>query len=193
MRKIVLFLFFISFVFSAESILGQKYSERITLKNEVLYVDSNTKKSFGNTLLNSSINTNNIYENFKVKEDYLCPIKGVKINKHRDWLGFIEYEDGSILAISSPKYTFALYNKEIQKKDNHIKNIYVTDYKTKNIINAKDAYYVFGSKVVSVGGDDVMPFADEKSANEFLNNNSGKKIYRFDRMDKNFIDYLEMR
>ena len=74
-----------------------------------------------------------------------------------------------------------------------VKNIYVTDYKTKKIIDAKTAYYVFGSNIMSVGGDDVIPFALESDAKEFYKEKHGRQIYRFDRMTENFINYLDMR
>ena len=36
-----------------------------------------------------------------------------------------------------------------------LKKMYVTDYKTKELIEATDAFYVFGSNVVSFSGDDL--------------------------------------
>lgn len=46
---------------------------------------------------------------------------------------------------------------------------------------------------MSVGGDDLIPFALESDAKEFFQGNKGKQIYRFDRMTENFINYLDMR
>ena len=74
-----------------------------------------------------------------------------------------------------------------------VKSIYVTDYKSKKLIDAKTAYYVFGSNIMSVGGDDLIPFSLENDAKEFFKVNNGKQIYRFDRMTENFINYLDMR
>lgn len=83
----------------------------------------------------------------------------------------------------------------VQKREGQdsVKNIYVTDYKSKKLIDAKTAYYVFGSNIMSVGGDDLIPFALESDAKEFFQGNKGKQIYRFDRMTENFINYLDMR
>ena len=124
----------------------------------------------------------------------VCPIKNVDIDKHKDWAGYVELKDGSIVALSSSKYTFA-YMKIMQKREgkDSIKNIYVTDYKSKKLIDAKTAYYVFGSNIMSVGGDDLIPFSLENDAKEFFKVNNGKQIYRFDRMTENFINYLDMR
>ena len=124
----------------------------------------------------------------------VCPIKNVDIDKHKDWAGYVELKDGSIVALSSSKYTFA-YMLIVQKREGQdsVKNIYVTDYKSKKLIDAKTAYYVFGSNIMSVGGDDLIPFALESDAKEFFKVNNGKQIYRFDRMTENFINYLDMR
>ncbi len=83
----------------------------------------------------------------------VCPIKNVDIDKHKDWAGYVELKDGSIVALSSSKYTFA-YMLIVQKREGQdsVKNIYVTDYKSKKLIDAKTAYYVFGSNIMSVGG-----------------------------------------
>lgn len=124
----------------------------------------------------------------------VCPIKNVDIDKHKDWAGYVELKDGSIVALSSSKYTFA-YMLIVQKREGQdsVKNIYVTDYKSKKLIDAKTAYYVFGSNIMSVGGDDLIPFSLENDAKEFFQGNKGKQIYRFDRMTENFINYLDMR
>ncbi|QKF73095.1 NosL domain-containing protein [Aliarcobacter faecis] len=133
------------------------------------------------------------YKDLNLKQD-MCPVKNVPIEKHKDWLGYVEFNDGKIIALSSPKYSFAYYLKELNhNKNENIKAIYVTDFKTKKIIDAKTAYYVFGSNLMSVGGDDVIPFELESDAKEFFDTKHGKQIYRFDRMTENFINYLDMR
>jgi nitrous oxide reductase accessory protein NosL len=134
------------------------------------------------------------YEEISKLVQEVCPIKNVDIDKHKDWAGYVELKDGSIVALSSSKYTFA-YMLIVQKREGQdsVKNIYVTDYKSKKLIDAKTAYYVFGSNIMSVGGDDLIPFSLENDAKEFFKVNNGKQIYRFDRMTENFINYLDMR
>lgn len=133
------------------------------------------------------------YEDLNLKSDLICPVKRVSIKEHKDWLGFIQYNDGSIDPVSSTKYTFNFFFTDGAKHFAGVKKIYLTDFKTKELIDASEAYYVFGSTMMSIGGDDVIPFAKEEDAQEFLEAYKGKKIYRFDRMDKNFINYLDMR
>lgn len=129
----------------------------------------------------------------KIAKDAQCPIKYVPLEKHRDWFGVIQLRDGKEIVLSSPKYTFQYFYLEGKKHEEGINGIYLTDYKTKLLVNAIDAYYVFGSNIMSVGGDDLIVFADEEDAKEFSAKHKGKKIYRHDRMTKKFVDYLEKR
>ena len=145
------------------------------------------------SLFSAEILEKNYKEISKLVQE-VCTIKNVDIDKHKDWAGYVELKDGSIVALSSSKYTFA-YMLIVQKREGQdsVKNIYVTDYKSKKLIDAKTAYYVFGSNIMSVGGDDLIPFSLENDAKEFFKVNNGKQIYRFDRMTENFINYLDMR
>lgn len=131
------------------------------------------------------------YKDLNLKQE-LCPVKNVSIEKHKDWLGYVEFDDGNIIATSSPKYAFNYYFSE-KKQNKNIKAIYLTDYKTKKIIDSKTAFYVFGSNIMSVGGDDIVPFALETDAKDFYDKHYGKKIFGYDRMTENFIEYLDMR
>lgn len=133
------------------------------------------------------------YQDLKLDSNLSCPIKHVPLSKNVDFAGIIAYKDGTYEAISSPKYTFRFLYTESMKNYDGVYKVYLTDYKTKQFIDATDAYYVFGSKIMSVGGDDVIPFAKESDAQEFLEKNSGKKIYRHDRIDKKFIEFLDLR
>lgn len=132
------------------------------------------------------------YDDLNIKSTTVCPIKGVTLEKNRDFIGVVLYTDGAYEIASSPKYTFQTSFAAV-KEGKTIKDIFLTDYKTKKLINAKDAYYVFGSTLMSVGGDDIIPFINESDANDFFAKNSGKKIFRIDRMNDNFINYLDMR
>jgi nitrous oxide reductase accessory protein NosL len=133
------------------------------------------------------------YEDLQLNPNLLCPIKNVSISKHKNWLGYIQYNDNTIDPVSSPKYAFRFFQTEALKHFAGIYKLYMTDFKTGKIIDASEAYYVFGSRIMSVGGDDIIPFAKKEDAQAFLDANSGKKIFRFDRMDKNFINYLDLR
>jgi len=133
------------------------------------------------------------YEDLKLENNLTCPIKFVPIAQYKKWLGYVQYNDGKVIPVSSPKYTFVYFNTESPKNINGIYKLYMTDFESGKIIEANGAHYVFGSRIMSVGGDDIIPFENERDAKIFLESNAGRKIYGFERMDKNFIDYLDMR
>lgn len=132
------------------------------------------------------------YDDLNIKENQLCPIKAVKLPKNRDFIGVVQYSDNTYEVASSPKYTFQTSFKA-KNEGKTIQNIFVTDYASKKLINANDAYYVFGSTLMSVGGDDIIPFSSEAYASQFMIEHKGKKIFRIDRMNESFINYLDMR
>ncbi len=133
------------------------------------------------------------YDDLGLEKNASCPIKFVPLEKNRDFVGVVQFKDGKMVAVSSPKYTFHYFYTEAPKNYKGIQKVYLTDYKTKKLIDANSAYYVFGSRVMGVGGDDIIPFEKKEDAEEFSGKNSGKKVYDFSRIDKNFIKYLELK
>lgn len=132
------------------------------------------------------------FQDLEVKDDARCPVKNVPIKEYKDFVGVIQYNDGKTDVISSPKFTLSYMLEKGRKNYKGIYKVYLTDYKTKRFIDASEAYYVFGSNVLTAGGDDVIPFRLEKDAKEFKQKHNASQIYRHDRMDKRFLEYLDM-
>jgi nitrous oxide reductase accessory protein NosL len=133
------------------------------------------------------------YEDLNITDTQVCPVKQVTLPKNRDFIGVVVYKDNSFDVTSSPKYTFKQMYYVQKSKEEEVQKVYVTDYKTKKLIDTQTAYYVFGSTLMSVGGDDIIPFAKQKDAQAFMQKHKGKKIYTIERMSERFIDYLEIR
>lgn len=133
------------------------------------------------------------YEDLNITPTQVCPVKQVALPKNRDFIGVVVYKDNSYDVMSSPKYTFKQMHHMNNTKEKEVVKVLVTDYKTKKLIDSQTAYYIFGSTLMSVGGDDVIPFALQKDAQEFMQQHKGKQIYRIDRMSEKFIDFLEIR
>ncbi len=133
------------------------------------------------------------YDDLNISPTQQCPVKKVTLPKNKDFIGVVVYKDNSYDVTSSPKYTFKQMHHIQNTKEKEIAKVFVTDYKTKKLIDSQTAYYVFGSTLMSVGGDDVIPFASQKDAQDFMNQHKGKQIYRIDRMSEKFIDFLEIR
>ncbi|CUU80830.1 nitrous oxide reductase accessory protein NosL [Campylobacter hyointestinalis] len=120
-----------------------------------------------------------------------CPIKFIDVFSHPDWISVLEYKNGEKVLFSSVKPMFHYFYVSSYKHISPLKKMYVTDFKTKKLIDASDAFYVFGSRIVSASGDDLIPFSSMEDAKEFMDKNSGHKILKFNEITKKLIDYLD--
>lgn len=120
-----------------------------------------------------------------------CPIKFIDVFKYPDWIAVLEYKNGKKVLFSSAKQMFYYFYTSKPKEVVPLKKMYVTDYKTKELIEATEAFYVFGSNVVSFSGDDLIPFASYEDAKKFVDDNSASRIFEFSKINKKLIDYLD--
>jgi hypothetical protein len=119
------------------------------------------------------------------------------LDKYAKWLCEAEFKNGKKMQFVSVKSMMQVYqHQDYFLKRNliptHIKKLYVQDFLTGKIVDAKKAVYVFGSKVVGPHGDDLIPFASEESAKLFMMKHGGTKILPFERLNKGLIKYLDM-
>jgi nitrous oxide reductase accessory protein NosL len=61
------------------------------------------------------------------------------------------------------------------------------------LVEAKTAYYVIGSDVLGPMGHELLPFKDQESAQEFLEDHKGKSIIRFQDVTPAIIESLDRR
>ena len=120
---------------------------------------------------------------FTIKKTDRCPVCGMFVYKYPKWVAQILFKDGSYYFYDGAKDMFkhifdiAKYTPGISAEN--IKDIYVTDYYGVELIDAKSAFYVIGSDVLGPMGNELLPFKDQKSAQEFLEDHKGKAILRF--------------
>ncbi|MGP1450459.1 MAG: nitrous oxide reductase accessory protein NosL [Wolinella sp.] len=121
-----------------------------------------------------------------------CQIKYIDTKKYPKWRAVIVYKDGKKELFSSPKSMLHYFYSKSYQNFSGVKNLYVSDYNSGDLILASDAFYVFGSRIVSMSGDDLIPFSTKESAEKFSQQWSGKRIFEFSNITKKLIDYLEM-
>ena len=128
-----------------------------------------------------------------------CPVCGMFVYKHPKWAAFIYYEkEGHLahLAFDGVKDMMKFYldpakwgySREIK---NHIKKMVVRDYYTLKPIWAKRAWYVVGSDVYGPMGNELIPFASKKAAEDFMRDHHGKRVLRFDEIDEGVLKALD--
>ena len=118
-----------------------------------------------------------------VKKEDKCPVCGMFVEKYKTWIAEVVFSDGSYAAFDGPKDMFKYYlnlNKYgPSKKLSDVSAVYVTEYYSATLMDAKKMFYVTGSDVYGPMGDELVPIASEGQAKEFLRDHKGNRILKF--------------
>lgn len=125
----------------------------------------------------------------EIKKGDRCATCGMEPYKYPKWKSEILIKDGKYIPFDSPKCMFKYYLN--MKDKNRINSIYVTDYYRLKIIDAKNAYFVIGSDIYGPMGNDIIPIDGKKEAEEFIKDHNGKKVLKFDEINKDVISEIE--
>jgi nitrous oxide reductase accessory protein NosL len=123
-----------------------------------------------------------------------CLIRHIKVYKNPAWIARAKTKQKTVY-FSSPKSMFEYYFQPIKWTSlgaitsSDIVSVTVTDFNTLEAIDAKKAFYVYGSNQTSPGGDDLPAFATKKSAEAFAKKYNGKRVLSFDEIS-NALIYL---
>jgi len=132
-------------------------------------------------------------------KDTRCVVRNFKVYKDPKWVGKIELNNGKKLFFSSPKSLIEFYHRPGKwydigvKSEKDFKDIIVTDYTTMKPINARDAYFIYGSRATSPSGDDLVAIENKIAAELFYTKYSGKRMFRFDEIPDALIRLLNGR
>lgn len=112
-----------------------------------------------------------------------CPVCGMFVAKYTDFLAQIRFTDGTYVVFDGAKDMFKFYLDPDKYKPGSkvadMREIYVTDYYNLSLIDAKNAFFVIGSDIYGPMGNELIPFALQADAEEFMNDHSGKRILKF--------------
>jgi nitrous oxide reductase accessory protein NosL len=78
------------------------------------------------------------------------------------------------------------------KSRTEIDKMFVRDYITGKKIDAKDAFYIFGSKLIGPHGDDLIPLSSKTQVELFMKRFGGTKVLKIDDFSFGLIKYLDM-
>lgn len=120
-----------------------------------------------------------------VEEGEKCPVCGMFVYKYPKWAAQIFYrnEHFSFDGVKDMmKFYFSprKWGKYEDLKLEGISKILVTDYYSQKAIDGRKAYYVIGSDVLGPMGHELIPFAQQRDAQTFMNDHHGKSIVTFD-------------
>jgi len=128
-----------------------------------------------------------------------CLVRHLKVYKEPRWVSKIELTNGKKVFFSSPKSMFEFYHRPGKwydfgvKSEEDFKDIIVSDYETLKLIDAKKAYFVYGSRAQSPGGDDLPAFSSKKQAEHFAKKYNGKRVMSFKNISPALIKLINGR
>lgn len=140
-----------------------------------------------------------ISETINYNKDTICLVRHLKLQKAPRWASKIELSNKKELFFCSPKSMLEFYFRPTKwlnigiKSEKDFKKVLVTDYNSKKAINAKKAFYVYGSSKISPAGDDLAAFKTKKQAENFARKNAGKRIFKFNEISIRLINLLNGR
>ena len=127
----------------------------------------------------------------------LDPMFDIPLDKYPKWHCEAVLKNGhkaTFISVKSMMQVF-LHQDYFLKRgllEDHIDKIYIKDYLTGEQANAKQAVYVFGSRIIGPHGDDLIPFASEANAKLFMMKNGGTKLLPYAKITAGLLRYLDM-
>jgi len=113
----------------------------------------------------------------------VCPVCGMVVALHGDWIAQVVLEDGSALFFDGSKdmfrYLLARERYDPQRADRPVAGVFVTTYYELEVIPAKSACFVVGSDVLGPMGAELVPHASRAEAEEFRRDHGGRSIVVF--------------
>ena len=124
-----------------------------------------------------------------------CPICGMFVAKYPDFAAQIQFRDGSVLHFDGAKDMVKCYQNLSRyapgRKPTDIIAIFVTSYYDLTMVDGRTAFYVPGSDVYGPMGRELIPFARESEARDFLKDHQGKAVIRFQEVTPEVIRRLD--
>lgn len=105
------------------------------------------------------------------------------VAKYPDFLAAILFKDGSYVFFDGAKDLFKYLHDQKKyhpsRTSGGIVKIFVNDYYELKMIDGKDAVFVIGSDIYGPMGRELIPFARESDAREFMRDHKGKALLKF--------------
>ncbi len=146
----------------------------------------------------SNLSANDTYK-MNFDKESTCVVRKIKVYEAPMWVSKIELANGKTLFFCSPKSMMEFYQQPGRwfdigvKSEEDFKEILVTDFDTLKPINARGAFFVYGSNVISPAGDDLVAFATYDAAKNFASKHNGKRIFAFNQISDALIRLLNGR
>jgi nitrous oxide reductase accessory protein NosL len=140
-------------------------------------------------------------QNYKMDytKETICQIRKIKIYKNPKFISKILLRDGKKIFFTSSKSFFEFYFRPEKwetigiKDKKEFENLIVTDFSTLKAVDAKTAFYVYGSSITTPAGDDLISFENKQNALNFAKKYNGKRVLSFSEVSNALIKLLNGR
>jgi copper chaperone NosL len=124
-----------------------------------------------------------------------CPVCGMFVAKYPDWVAQLRFNDQETVFFDGAKDFFKYYFRMASyypgKSTADVAAVYVTDYYTMRPIDAATAFFVVGSDVYGPMGRELIAFASNTDAEEFMRDHRGRQILRFEAVTPQLVDTMD--
>jgi nitrous oxide reductase accessory protein NosL len=119
-----------------------------------------------------------------------CAVCGMFVAKYPNWVAIVAVDGGSLRYFDGPKDLFRFLARDGGQVTPTTK-IWVTDYYTTTLLDARDAIFVIGSDVLGPMGAELIPHASVELAESFRADHGGEPPLAFEDVDANVLGSLE--
>lgn len=124
-----------------------------------------------------------------------CAVCGMYVANFPDWACRIAFKDGTEAWFDGPKdlFTFLLDLKQYapKRRAEEVSAIQVKDYYALKAVDARSAFFVLGSDVLGPMGKELVPFASEAAARDFLRDHKGMRVLTFREIGPDLMKSLD--
>ncbi len=131
---------------------------------------------------------NLVADDNKTAQQKLDPVYKLELDKYPKFSTELILKNGKKIKFSSVKSMMNFYFHPEKypeygvKSRKEIDEMFVRDYITGKKIDAKDAFYIFGSKLIEPHGDDLIPLSSKTQVELFMKRYGGSKVLRIDNL-----------
>jgi nitrous oxide reductase accessory protein NosL len=135
---------------------------------------------FALALFAASLQAGEGYAPKAITKSERCPVCGMYPANYPKWHSQVLFKDGAHSSFDSPIEMFRFVHN-MAKYDKHhgaadIGMIYVPDFEKGSWLEARQAFFVIGSKAKGPMGDDLPAFASKEEASGFIKSSGGEVL-----------------
>ncbi len=123
----------------------------------------------------------NLPDGAKLDTSKECPICHMNADHGAPGPAAVVFKDGKVVGFdgAGDMFRYVLNPAKYEFDAANIKDVYVTDYTSKQFLDAKAAVYVLDSDVSASMGPEVVPFSKKEDAEKFKSEHKGEKIVAY--------------